>query len=209
MIGGGSGRTHSRPRRYEPITPEFVLRLGWAAGRVFAREGAPHPHRQGHSHLRLHAGVGARSGSVCGRRRRSTDRSTPTPAIAYLTRTFRCDAGVVISPRTIPTTTTASSSSRRTATSSTTHRRRHRGAAPRPSDRGLLGARQGARSRTPPAVHRILRHRGSRLPPPACASCSTARTARPITSRRPCSASSAPHHRDGRARRTASTSTRA
>jgi phosphoglucosamine mutase len=32
----------------------------------------------------------------------------PTPGIAYMTRRFECDFGVVISPRTTPTTTTAS-----------------------------------------------------------------------------------------------------
>ena len=43
-----------------PITPELVLRLGYAAGRVFAAESAARPDaggadRQGHAHLRLPA----------------------------------------------------------------------------------------------------------------------------------------------------------
>ena len=37
-----------------PITPDFMIRLGYAAGRTLAPEGDRGP-RQGHSNLRLHA----------------------------------------------------------------------------------------------------------------------------------------------------------
>jgi len=81
-----------------PITPDFVLKLGWAAGCVFAREG--------HSKIiigkdtrisgymfesALEAGLSAAGVDVL------LTGPMPTPAIAYLTRTFRADAGIVIS----------------------------------------------------------------------------------------------------------------
>lgn len=81
-----------------PITPDFVLKLGWAAGCVFAREG--------HSTIvigkdtrisgymfesALEAGLSAAGVDVL------LTGPMPTPAIAYLARTFRADAGIVIS----------------------------------------------------------------------------------------------------------------
>lgn len=81
-----------------PITPDFVLKLGWAAGKVFAREG--------HSKIligkdtrisgymfesALEAGLSAAGVDVL------LTGPMPTPAIAYLARTFRADAGIVIS----------------------------------------------------------------------------------------------------------------
>lgn len=82
----------------EPITPEFVLRLGWAAGRVFAREGVRRiligkdTRISGYMlESALEAGLSAAGVDV------QLTGPMPTPAIAYLTRTFRCDAGVVIS----------------------------------------------------------------------------------------------------------------
>ena len=81
-----------------PITPEFVLRLGWAAGRVFAREGVSRiligkdTRISGYMlESALEAGLSAAGVDV------QLTGPMPTPAIAYLTRTFRCDAGVVIS----------------------------------------------------------------------------------------------------------------
>ncbi|MEE4300622.1 MAG: phosphoglucosamine mutase [Pseudomonadales bacterium] len=82
----------------DPITPEFVLRLGWAAGRVFAREGVRRiligkdTRISGYMlESALEAGLSAAGVDV------QLTGPMPTPAIAYLTRTFRCDAGVVIS----------------------------------------------------------------------------------------------------------------
>lgn len=82
----------------DPITPEFTLRLGWAAGRVFAQEGVrkiligKDTRISGYMlESALEAGLAAAgvSSQLTG--------PMPTPAVAYLTRTFRCDAGVVIS----------------------------------------------------------------------------------------------------------------
>ncbi|MEE2893577.1 MAG: phosphoglucosamine mutase [Pseudomonadota bacterium] len=82
----------------EPITPDFVLRLGWAAGRVFAREGVrciligKDTRVSGYMlESALEAGLSAAGVDV------QLTGPMPTPAVAYLTRTFRCDAGVVIS----------------------------------------------------------------------------------------------------------------
>ena len=82
----------------EPITPDFVLRLGWAAGRVFAREGVRRiligkdTRVSGYMlESALEAGLSAAGVDV------QLTGPMPTPAVAYLTRTFRCDAGVVIS----------------------------------------------------------------------------------------------------------------
>jgi phosphoglucosamine mutase len=82
----------------EPITPEFVLRLGWAAGKVFAREGVKRiligkdTRISGYMlESALEAGLSAAGVDV------QLTGPMPTPAVAYLTRTFRADAGVVIS----------------------------------------------------------------------------------------------------------------
>ncbi|WP_374287862.1 phosphoglucosamine mutase [Pseudomonas fluvialis] len=82
-----------------PITPEFVLRLGWAAGMAFRQEG-----RRG----RILVGKDTRvsgymfeSALEAGLASAGVDvmllGPMPTPAIAYLTRTFQADAGIVIS----------------------------------------------------------------------------------------------------------------
>ena len=84
-----------------PITPDFVLLLGQAAGRVFARRS-----KTAHATVligkdtrvsgymleaALQAGFSAAGVDIvlCG--------PVPTPAVAYLTRALRLDAGVVIS----------------------------------------------------------------------------------------------------------------
>ena len=84
-----------------PITPDFVLRLGQAAGRVLRRQGS-----SGHATVligkdtrvsgymleaALQAGFSSAGVDVvlCG--------PIPTPAVAYLTQALRLDAGVVIS----------------------------------------------------------------------------------------------------------------
>ena len=86
-----------------PMTPDFVLRLGYAAGRVLAarrRGGAEHPavligkdtRISGYMiEAALEAGFSAAGVDVllCG--------PLPTPGVAYLTRALRLSAGVVIS----------------------------------------------------------------------------------------------------------------
>lgn len=81
-----------------PITPDFMLKLGWAAGKVFAREGrskiiiGKDTRISGYMfESALEAGLSAAGVDVL------LLGPMPTPAIAYLTRTFRCNAGIVIS----------------------------------------------------------------------------------------------------------------
>ncbi|MDG3088926.1 phosphoglucosamine mutase [Vibrio hannami] len=81
-----------------PITPEFVLKLGWAAGRVLAKSGTKQviigkdPRISGYMlESALEAGLAA-----AGLKATLTG-PMPTPAIAYLTQTFRAEAGIVIS----------------------------------------------------------------------------------------------------------------
>jgi phosphoglucosamine mutase len=83
----------------DPISADFMLKLGWAAGRApGARRPRHRGDRQGHAHFRLHvrsraggrAGGGRRANVQCwGRCRRLR--------VAYLTRSLRADAGIVIS----------------------------------------------------------------------------------------------------------------
>ena len=85
------------------INPEFMLKLGWAAGRVFAAQagsasGTPRiligkdTRISGYMfESALEAGLVAAGVDV------ALIGPMPTPAIAYLTRTFHCTAGVVIS----------------------------------------------------------------------------------------------------------------
>src|SRR5690606_12670907 len=81
-----------------PINPEFVLKLGWAAGEVFARAGrskviiGKDTRISGYMfESALEAGLVAAGADV------SLLGPMPTPAIAYLTRTFHAQAGIVIS----------------------------------------------------------------------------------------------------------------
>jgi len=80
------------------ITPEFVLKLGWAIGRVFAKE-----HRSKiliGKDTRI-SGYMFESALQAGLSAAGVDiyllGPMPTPAIAYLTRTFHAQAGIVIS----------------------------------------------------------------------------------------------------------------
>jgi len=81
-----------------PITPEFVLKLGWAAGQVLARQGSRRVLIGKDTRISgymlesaLEAGLAAAGlqAAFMG--------PMPTPAVAYLTRTFRAEAGIVIS----------------------------------------------------------------------------------------------------------------
>ncbi|WP_116472459.1 phosphoglucosamine mutase [Zobellella maritima] len=81
-----------------PITPEFVMKLGWAAGKVLSQTGTrkvligKDTRISGYMlEAALEAGLSAAGlkATLLG--------PMPTPAIAYLTRTFRGEAGIVIS----------------------------------------------------------------------------------------------------------------
>lgn len=81
-----------------PITPDFVLKLGWAAGKVLARHGSKKVLIGKDTRISgymlesaLEAGLAAAGLSA------AFTGPMPTPAIAYLTRTFRAEAGIVIS----------------------------------------------------------------------------------------------------------------
>ena len=84
-----------------PVTPEQVLRLGWAAGRVLAsRDGEDHPRVVIGKDTRV-SGYLLESALEAGLSAAGVDvmllGPMPTPGIAYLTRALRADAGVVIS----------------------------------------------------------------------------------------------------------------
>jgi len=82
-----------------PVTPEFMLKLGWAAGQVFKKDGQPNSILIGKD-TRL-SGYMFESALESGLSAAGVDVKLlgpmPTPAIAYLTRTFRAAAGIVIS----------------------------------------------------------------------------------------------------------------
>jgi phosphoglucosamine mutase len=86
-----------------PITPDFVLKLGWAAGRVLGRQV-----RDSRSRNLVIIGKDTRisgymfesaleAGLVAAGLDVSLLGPMPTPAVAYLTRTFHAVAGIVIS----------------------------------------------------------------------------------------------------------------
>ncbi len=82
-----------------PITPDFVLKLGWAAGRIFAEGAGNHDVLIGKDtrisgymfESALEAGLSAAGVNT------KLLGPMPTPAVSYLTRTFRAQAGIVIS----------------------------------------------------------------------------------------------------------------
>jgi len=80
-----------------PITPEFILKLGWAAGRVLGAGGGKmvigkDTRISGYLfESALEAGLAAAGMDVC------LLGPMPTPGIAYLTRTLHARAGIVIS----------------------------------------------------------------------------------------------------------------
>ncbi len=81
-----------------PITADFLLKLGWATGRVFAREG--HGFVVVGKDTRI-SGYMFESALEAGLSAAGVDTRLlgpmPTPGIAYLTRTLRAQAGIVIS----------------------------------------------------------------------------------------------------------------
>ncbi len=83
-----------------PITPEFVLKLGWAAGKVLAQNGKSRGKVVIGKDTRI-SGYMFESVLEAGLTAAGVDSllvgPMPTPAVAYLTRTFRADAGIVIS----------------------------------------------------------------------------------------------------------------
>lgn len=81
-----------------PMNPDFVLKLGWAAGRVLARDGrrlvliGKDTRISGYMFESvLESGLSAAGVNI------RLIGPLPTPGVAYLTRTFRADAGIVIS----------------------------------------------------------------------------------------------------------------
>jgi phosphoglucosamine mutase len=83
---------------HSAINPEFVTKLGWAAGKVLAGKGTnkvligKDTRISGYMlESALEAGLSAAGINVC------LLGPMPTPAIAYLTKTFRSEAGIVIS----------------------------------------------------------------------------------------------------------------
>ncbi|MFT4925200.1 MAG: phosphoglucosamine mutase [Phenylobacterium sp.] len=81
-----------------PITPEFVLKLGWAAGKVLSKVGT-HKVMIGKdtriSGYMLETAL--ESGLIAAGIDVDLLGPMPTPAVAYLTNTFRAEAGIVIS----------------------------------------------------------------------------------------------------------------
>lgn len=81
-----------------PITPEFVLKLGWAVGKVLARKGSGKVLIGKDTRI---SGYMFESVLESGLSAAGIDTlllgPMPTPAISYLTRTLRAQAGIVIS----------------------------------------------------------------------------------------------------------------
>jgi len=82
----------------DPITPEFMLKLGWAAGMAFRKQGkcrilvGKDTRISGYMfESALQAGLSAAGADVM------LLGPMPTPAVAYLARTFHAEAGIVIS----------------------------------------------------------------------------------------------------------------
>lgn len=83
-----------------PITPDFMLKLGWAAGRVLSKESKGNPLILIGKDTRI-SGYMFESALEAGLINAGVDVGLlgpmPTPAIAYLTQAFRAQAGIVIS----------------------------------------------------------------------------------------------------------------
>ena len=186
-----------------PITPELVLKLGWAAGRVLAADTLRAGERPGvligkdtriSGYLleaALEAGLSAAGVDVylCG--------PLPTPAVAYLTRALRLSAGIVISASHNPYDDngikffSGAGAKLPDAVEQAIEQRMDEPLACVPS--AELGKARRVDDAAGP-LHRVLQeHVPERARPArAGASSSTARTAPATTSRRRCSTSSAP-----------------
>ncbi len=83
-----------------PITPDFMLKLGWAAGKVFAKSGQERSKILIGKDTRI-SGYMFEAALEAGLTSAGVDINLlgpmPTPAVAYLTRTFQAQAGIVIS----------------------------------------------------------------------------------------------------------------
>lgn len=79
-----------------PITPEFVLKLGWALGQVLGNKGKVVIGKDTRISGYMFESV-LQAGLTASGVNSMLVGPMPTPAIAYLTRTFRADAGIVIS----------------------------------------------------------------------------------------------------------------
>lgn len=83
-----------------PITPDFMLKLGWAAGKVFAKSSGERSKILIGKDTRI-SGYMFEAALEAGLASAGVDINMlgpmPTPAIAYLTRTFSAQAGIVIS----------------------------------------------------------------------------------------------------------------
>jgi len=81
-----------------PITPDFMLKLGWATGKVFAQKGKGKVLIGKDTRISGYMFEAALEAGLCSA---GIDINMvgpmPTPAIAYLTRTFGAQAGIVIS----------------------------------------------------------------------------------------------------------------
>ena len=81
-----------------PITPEFALKLGWAAGKVLATQGTKKVIIGKDTRISGYMLAAAREAGLTAAGLSAVFvGQMPTPAIAYLTRTFRAEAGIVIS----------------------------------------------------------------------------------------------------------------
>ncbi|AKE51207.1 phosphoglucosamine mutase [Kangiella geojedonensis] len=79
-----------------PITPEFVLKLGWALGQALGNKGSVVIGKDTRISGYMFESV-LEAGLTAAGVNSLLVGPMPTPAIAYLTRTFRADAGIVIS----------------------------------------------------------------------------------------------------------------
>ncbi|MFB9135931.1 phosphoglucosamine mutase [Vibrio sp. AK197] len=81
-----------------PITPDFVLKLGWAAGRVLAKQGTKQVIIGKDTRISGYMLESALEAGLAAAGLKATlTGPMPTPAVAYLTQTFRAEAGIVIS----------------------------------------------------------------------------------------------------------------
>ncbi|KAB2824248.1 phosphoglucosamine mutase [Aliivibrio finisterrensis] len=81
-----------------PITPDFVMKLGWAAGQVLAKQGTKKVIIGKDTRISGYMLESALEAGLAAAGLQATFTGPmPTPAVAYLTQTFRAEAGIVIS----------------------------------------------------------------------------------------------------------------